>query len=91
MRKLEQVLTVICGAGNFSINLQPDKYHIEIKLALANRNNYNEVEDVLKKMIPANMTQGVQIMYNSHNVLKKFTHAEMTTYTHEQLRNEVFN
>lgn len=89
--KLQEVLTTICGAGNFSINLQPNEYHIEIKLALANKNNYNEVADVLKKMIPANMTQWIQIMYNSHDVLKKFTHAEMTAYTHEQLRNEVFN
>ena len=91
LRKLEQVLTTICGAGNFSINLQPDKYHVEIKLALANKNNYNEVAGVLKKMIPANMTQWIQIMYNSHDVLKNFTHAEMAAYTHEQLRNEVFN
>lgn len=91
LRKMEQVLTTICGAGNFSIDLQPDKYHIEIKLALTNKNNYNEVADVLKKMVPANMTQWIQIMYNSHDVLKKFTHAEMAAYTHEQLRNEVFN
>lgn len=89
--KLHEVLTTVCGAGNFSINLQPNEYHIEIKLALANKNNYNEVVDVLKKMIPANMTQLVQIMYNSHDVLKRFSYAEMTAYTHEQLRSEVFN
>ena len=90
MVKLQEVLTTICGAGNFSINLQPDKYHIEIKLALTNKNNYGEVVNVLEKMIPANMTQWVQIMYNSHNAFKQFTHTEMTAYTHEQLRNEVF-
>jgi uncharacterized protein YmfQ (DUF2313 family) len=88
--KLQEVLTTICGAGNFSINLQPNVYHIEVRLALANKNNYNDVVDVLKKMIPANMTQWVQIMYNSHRVVGKFTHAELTSYTHEQLRNEVF-
>lgn len=91
MRKLEEVLTVVCGEGNFFIDLQPDKYHIQIDLALTNSNNYDEVVDVLKKMVPANMTQKVQIMYNSHDVVSRFKHSELTAYTHEQLRNEVFN
>jgi hypothetical protein len=91
LRKLEQALTNLCGNKMFSIEVTAAEYHVEIKLGLLNKNNYQEVVDVLKKMIPANMTQWVQIMYNNHNVLARFTHAEMTAYTHEQLRNEVFN
>lgn len=91
LRKLEQTLTNLCGNNMFSIEVTAAEYHIEIKLGVANKNNYQEVVDVLKKMIPANMTQWVQIMYNSHNVLAGLTHAEMTAYSHEQLRNEVFN
>lgn len=91
MKKLEEVLTVICGEGNFFIDLQPNNYHIEIKLALTNSNNYDEVVDVLKKMVPANMTQRVQIMYNTNSVISRFKHSELTAYTHERLRNEVFN
>ena len=90
LRKLEQALTNLCGNDMFSINVNSAEYHIEIKLGVGNQNNYQEVVDVLKKMIPANMTQRVQIMYNNHNVLSKFTYAEMTAYTHERLRNEVF-
>lgn len=90
LRKLEQALTNLCGNNAFSVEVSATEYHVEIKLGLANKNNYQEVVDVLKKMIPANMTQWVQIMYNSHNVLTRFVHAEMTAYTHEQLRNEVF-
>ena len=90
LRKLEQVLTNLCGADGFSVDVKAAEYHIEVKLALTNKNNYQEVVNVLKKMVPANMTQWVQIMYNSHNVLKMFTHAELTAYKHEQLRNEVF-
>lgn len=89
VRKLEESLTTLCGAGNFEINLQPANYHIEIKLALKRKNDYQEVIDLLKKMIPANLTQWVQIMYNSGEVLGQFTHAELANYTHEQLRNEV--
>jgi glycosyltransferase involved in cell wall biosynthesis len=90
LRKLEQALVNLCGNDMFSINVSAEEYHIEIKLGLSNKNNYQEVTDVLKKMIPANMTQWVQIMYNNHNVLAQFTHAEMNAYTHERLRSEVF-
>ena len=90
LRKLEQALTNLCGAGNYSIEITAAEYHIEVKLALTNKNNYQEVVDILKKMVPANMTQWVQIMYNPHNVWMKFTHAELTAYTHKQLREDVF-
>jgi hypothetical protein len=91
LTKLKESLTTLCGAGNFYIDLQPANYHIEIKLALSNKNNYGEVVDLLAKMIPANLTSHVQIMYNSHVVLSEFTHAELANYTHTTLRNEVIN
>lgn len=89
MKKLEESLTTMCGAGNFSVDLQADKYHIEIKLALSNKNDYQEAVDLLTKMIPANLTQHVQVMYNSHEVLDDFLHAELFTYTHENLKAKV--
>ena len=89
--KLREALTVLCGEGNFSIDLQPAKYHVEVRLALVNKNAYEETVDLLKKMIPANLTQWVQIMYNAHNVLARFTHAELGAYTHNQLKSEVFD
>ena len=91
LRKLEQALTNLCGAGNYSVEITAEEYHIEVKLALTNENNYQEVVDILKKMVPANMTQYVQIMYNAHNVIARFTHGQLTAYTHDQLRNEVFS
>ena len=91
LRKLEQALINLCGEGEFSIDLKPAEYHVEVRLALSNENNYLEVVNLLKKMIPANMTQWVQIMYNNNAVLMQFTHAQLSAYTHKQLRSEVFN
>ena len=90
LRKLEQALTNLCGVDGYSVEVNAAEYHILVKLALSNEKNYSEVVSILKKMIPANMTQLVQIKYNSHNVLTQFTHAQMTAYTHEELRKEVF-
>ena len=91
MMKLKEDLTTLCGAGNFSIDLQAANYHIEVKLGLANENNYQDAVDLLKKMVPANLTQGVQIMFNSNIVIGRFTHEQLTAYTHKQLRSEVFD
>lgn len=91
MRKLEQALTNLCGTDGFSIDLQAANYHVEVKLGLANQNDYQEVVNLLTKMLPANLTQGVQIKYNSNDVLEQFTYSQLAAYTHEQLRNEVFN
>lgn len=90
MKKLKEVLTVTCGEGNFFIELQPNNYHIAVKLAITNESNYGEVVDILKKMVPANMTQMVQIMYNTNEVISGFTHTQLTAYTHEELKSEVF-
>ena len=89
-RKLHETLTAICGEGNYEIDLQPQNYHITVKLALANQNNYREVVDLLKDMLPANLTQTVQVQYNPHGYFINITHSEMSAYTHTQLRNEVF-
>lgn len=91
IRKLEETLVLLCGEGNFYIDLQPSVYRIEIKLALSNKSNYEEVVDLLSKMIPANMVQWVQVMYNSYSVIGQFKHAELTAFSHEQIRNEAFN
>lgn len=91
LTKLKEVLTTLCGADGFSIDLQPEQYHIEVTLALSNNNNYQNVVNVLAKMIPANMTQYVKIMYNGNDVLAQYTHAELAAYMHEQLRKEVFD
>lgn len=91
MPKLEQALTNLCGADGYSIESKPAEYYITVKLALSNASNYSEVEKTLSRMVPANMIQSVQIMYTRHDTLSKFTHAELSAYTHENLRNEVFD
>ena len=90
LTRLKEALTNLCGNDGFFIEMNAAEYHIQVKLALGNKNNYQDMVDLLKKMIPANMTQVVQIMYNTHELLAQFTHQYMSAYTHKQLREEVF-
>ena len=89
--KLKEALTLLCGADGFAIDLQASNYHIDVKLAVGNHNKYQAVVELLTKMIPANLTHKVDQMYNNHIVLAKFTHDQLASYSHEQLRNEVLN
>lgn len=91
MTKLKEALTTLCGADGFSIDLQPNEYHIEIKLALGHHSNYVAVVEVLNKMIPANMTQYVKLMYNTHSMISLYRHMDLAAYTHNQVRSEVLN
>jgi hypothetical protein len=89
LRKLEQALSNLCGKGNYSVEIKAAEYHVEVKLALANENNYQEVEKLLTKMVPANMTQYIQIMYNRHSIWMVYTHSQLAAYTHQKLKSEV--
>lgn len=86
--KLIETLTTLCGT-DWSIVFDADNYSIEIKLGLANRSNMSAAEDVLKKMVPANMVVTVSILYNRHSALHAFTNGYLSNYTHDELRNEV--
>lgn len=89
LTRLKEMLTALCGVNGFSIELQANQYHIEIKLAVGNHNNYGEVQRLLNAMIPANMTQYVSVMYNPHRIIKLLRHVDLAAHTHKNVRNEV--
>ena len=87
LRKLEQVLTTLCGSDGYSIELNAAEYNIEVKLGLANHNNYGEVERILKSMIPANLTQVVTLLFNTWGDVKN----EHQTWSDVLFRHETWN
>ena len=89
-RMLERMLTNLCGNDGFTIILRPNEYYISIRLALANESYYTDVKNMLERILPANMTNVVEIKYNTHKNLSRFTHRQLQPYSHEQLRKEVF-
>ena len=88
LTKLKEALIALCGVDGFSIHLNSAEYRIEVKLALDNEKNCQEVADLLTKMVPANLTQVVSVLYNNHLLLNQFIHGELSAYTHHQLKAE---
>lgn len=91
LTKLKEALTTLCGADGYFIDLQAAEYCITVKLAVGNYSNYQEVADLLAKMIPANLTQFVKVMYNTHDAVGNYRHVDLAAYTHQFIRSEVLN
>lgn len=89
LTRLREVLTTLCGANGFAIDLQANEYSITIKLGVGNHNKYTEVQNLLYKMIPANLTQYIDFLYNSHQMVGLCRHIDLAAFTHTQVRNEV--
>lgn len=85
---LRERLETLCGEDNFSVVV--DGFSVIVRVALAAKNNLADVDDLLKRMIPANMVIDLSIKYNPHEDLRTYTHEQLNAYTHEELRNEVF-
>lgn len=85
---LESALTSLCGADGYTLKIDSDKYEMVVKLALDNENNVSAVVDLLDKMIPANIVKNV-MLFNTNLILADFTHEQLATYTHKELREEI--
>lgn len=86
---LEQQLFNLCGKDGYEVELRNKEYILKVKVSLVAKGKLNEVDELLKRVVPANMIIDLTLMYNQHSTLKKFTHGQMKIFTHKQLRNEV--
>lgn len=90
LRTLEEALDSLCGSDGYSVQLKENEYTLIVKVALVAASNYNDVKNLLDRVVPANMVIRLEVLYNPHNIFKASTHQELNAYTHYQLRNEVF-
>ena len=91
MRKLNMQLEVLCGAGNYYINLVNDDYLLKIRIALVSQNNLPDVRKMLESILPANMVLDLDLSYNTHGDLADLTHADLAPYTHQEIGIHVFS
>lgn len=86
---LRNILTGLCGEGNYSMDIKYDEYKVAIKVALVSKKLKDEVVAMAERVIPANMILDIDLMYNTYGILRGYTHKQLRQFTHSQLRNEV--
>lgn len=87
---LKKQLELLCGEDGYDVTRNVATKVLTVRVALAAENNYNDVEALLERIVPANMVIDLSLKYNQHNKLTSYTHEELQNFTHERLRNEVF-
>jgi hypothetical protein len=86
---LRKQMETLCGAGNYEILLDNGAYTLSVKVGLAAKNNYDDVDAMVNRMVPANLLVDISLKYNQHVTLEEYTHQQLASYTHYKLRNEV--
>lgn len=89
MRGLRNQLSVLCGEGGYSAELDAAHYRITIRLALSVKEQFSEVQNLLARILPANIAAAVTLKYNQHSALVRYTHGQLAELTHETIRSEV--
>lgn len=86
-KSLLRMLYNLCGP-DYTVILKG--FSLTVKLGLGVHRQYNEVVKLLERVVPAAVKITVELLYNTHEILSGKTHGELSAYTHEQLRTEVF-
>lgn len=88
MKQLHSALASLCGEDGYTLQLDADAYKLTVKLALGNDNNVEAVEQLLYKMLPANIVS-VVAMFNTYLIVSAFTHDYLSTYTYKEVREAI--
>lgn len=88
--QLRNILQTLCGEGNFSAEIEAETYELIVKIGLAARRNFSDVEALLERVSPENLILNLSQLYNTQAELERFTHAQLAVFSHYDLRNEVF-
>ena len=81
-------LNTLCPNG-YTFELSEDRIKVSVKLVLDSKKMINDVKDMLERMLPLNMLYSVEILYNTYAVLSGKTYDYLSSYTYQNLRDEI--
>ena len=87
--KLKNQLEALCGVDGYSVVLSNSTYTLTVRVGLTAKDSFDAVDNLLDRVIPANILIDVSLEYNTHQTLSALTHAQLAAYTHDELRSEV--
>lgn len=85
-RMLEQMLDTLLGKGGYKKELFPNAYTLIVRVALSNQKRYTEVEEMLKRIVPANLIVEMSLWFCQHYEAGRYRHKLLSGYTHKQIR-----
>lgn len=84
-RKLQEILDDLVGPGEYTIAMT-DTFILTVKVALTSKYVRGSAETLIRKVAPANIELVMSLMYRQQQDLFQYTHAQLSAYTHDDLR-----
>lgn len=88
---LNQLLDSLLGEGKYTLERNVAEKWLKVKLELTVKRQFEAVELMLERVTPQNMLLTVELRYNQHSMLARYTHAQLAAFTHQYLREDVLN
>lgn len=88
-RRLEELLENICKT-DYKIIPNFNEYEMRIRINLTSKNQYNNIQQLLNTIVPANLIIDLDLIYNQHETLALYQHRQLGNFTHRELREDPF-
>lgn len=88
---LKYHLTQMCGPDGYKLSFNAAAWTLVVKIALTSKKQFDEILNLIEKMIPANLILDYDLLYNTYENLSRFTHGQLSAYTYGALRDEVLS
>lgn len=88
-RVLENLLNSLLGEGKYVLIRNVGDKTLTVKIELTVKGQFDSVCDMLERIVPQNMVLSVEIRFNQHYKFESMTHEQLSTFIHQQLREDV--
>lgn len=86
---LIQLLDSLLGENRYEVKRNVAEKWLDVKLELTVKGQFETVQLLLERITPQNMLLTVRLRYNQHNLIARYTHAQLAAFTHKQIREDV--
>ncbi|MEG2521244.1 MAG: putative phage tail protein [Anaerovoracaceae bacterium] len=86
---LKNQLETICGLGGFVLEIKHSNFEVNVKVELTAKSKFNDVNELLRTICPANMVINTSLRYNTWDDIKNSDWDSLGATTWDKLREEV--
>ena len=87
-RRLIELLETLCGSDGYVLEINNSQFSLNVKVELKQKKNVQAVEEMLEIVVPINMVFNVELRYNQHITVGKYTHGFLRNKKYVQVRED---